>query len=130
MKARKLTDEHQMRLNFQTVEHSRSRPPKSANDTSFKGVSRRLRWSRGTFEIATLADVIQAEDRLRLLEPTSLPKILRGWSPRPRPKTAIIALAARAAYERRGGDPAEAIRKFLGQRADRLRALADRLRVR
>jgi hypothetical protein len=50
--------------------------------------------------VSRLADDIQDEDRARLLEPTG-PKILRGYTPRPRPQTAIIARAAQAMYEKR-----------------------------
>lgn len=49
---------------------------------------------RGTQAPVRLADQIMTENQLRLLEPTSLPKVRRGWEPRPRPQTAIIARAA------------------------------------
>jgi hypothetical protein len=105
MRPRKLTDKRQLRLNFQPAEH-------------------RVHGGSGTFGLAQLAETIQAEDRLRLLEPTSLPKILRGWSPRP--QTAIIARAAQRKYERRVTQD-EVIGKFLGQHAAKLRQLAKRL---
>lgn len=127
MMPRKLTSERQLPLNFQAVEHSRAAPQKAANNPTFKEVLRKRRIGRGTFSIEQLADRVQDLDKLRLLEPTSLPKQLRGWKPRPRPKTAIIALAAQAAYERRI-HTAEVVRNFLGQHAAMLRRLADRLR--
>lgn len=51
-------------------------------------------------ETSRLVEQIQDEDRARLLEPVG-PKILRGRNPIRRPATAIISIAAQAAYERR-----------------------------
>lgn len=51
-------------------------------------------------DVSRLADQIQDEDRARLLEPVG-PKSLRGRNPIRRPQTAIISIAAKAAYERR-----------------------------
>lgn len=114
MKRRQHHDERQLGLNFQPTTHP-------------------ISWARKSTHGA-LADRIQAEDRLRLLEPTSLPKVLRGWEPRARPQTAIIAYAAQRAYERRmarergDAETAGAIHQFLTQRAGRLSRLAKQLR--
>ena len=72
---------------------------KAANDLKFKPFRRSVEL-RST-HIQVLIDEIQAEDRQRLLEPRSLPKVLRGYQRRPRPQTAIISYAAQRAYERR-----------------------------
>jgi hypothetical protein len=47
----------------------------------------------GTFHanVSRMVEEIQAADRLRLLDPTSLPKILRGRAPFTRPDTASIS---------------------------------------
>lgn len=114
MRARAHIDERQLRMDFTAQ--------KAANSPRFTPVAP---WAEA---LERLAERIQAEDRLRLLEPTSLPKELRGYKRRPRPKTAIIAYAAQAAYERRI-QQTEVIQKFLGQHAAKLRRLADRLRA-
>jgi hypothetical protein len=100
MKPRKhRSDERQLPLVFHVRAGGNS---KAANDVEFITVSRKRRQPfRGTFELARMAAEVQDEDRQRLLEPTSLPKELRGWSPRPRPKTAIIALAAQRLIAKR-----------------------------
>lgn len=126
MRARAHVDERQ--LDFLAVEHRPAIARKAANNPVFSDVSPRLRRERGTFDLKQLAERVQDLDRLRLLEPTSLPKELRGYKRRPRPKTAIIAYAAQAAYERRL-HTAEVVRNFLGQHAAKLRRLADRLRA-
>jgi hypothetical protein len=126
MRPRKRNDKRQLRLNFRPVEHPVSGASKITDHVESEKINRFLRRS-GMFHTAeNLADQIQAEDRLRLLEPTSLPKNLRGWSPRPRPQTAIIARAAQRKYERRVTQD-EVIGKFLGQHAAKLRRLAKRL---
>lgn len=48
-----------------------------------------------------LADQIQAEDRMRLLEPTSLPKELRGYQRRPRPQTGLLSNVMLEAFKAR-----------------------------
>jgi hypothetical protein len=131
MMPRKLTEEmlaRQLRLDFAAVEHRPMLARKAANNPVFSEVLRRVRQVRGTLDLEYLTDHVQDLDRQRLLEPTSLPKELRGYKRRPRPKTAIIALAAKAAYERRI-HTAEVVRNFLGQHAAKLRRLADRLRA-
>jgi hypothetical protein len=128
VRARAYIDERQLRLEFQAVEHRLSAPQKAANNPTFTEVLRKRRIVRGTLDLERLADHVQDLDRLRLLEPTSLPKELREWKPRPRPNTAIIAIAAQAAYERRI-HTSEVVRNFLGQHAAKLRRLADQLRT-
>lgn len=128
MRARAHIDARQLRMDFLAVEHRPALARKAANNPIFSDVSPRLRRDRGTFDLEQLAERVQDLDRLRLLEPTSLPKELRGYKRRPRPKTAIIAYAAQAAYERRI-HTAEVVRNFLGQHAAKLRRLADRLRA-
>lgn len=131
MRARAHSDERQLRMDFTAVEHRPMLARKAANNPIFTAArppTYVLRPVRGTFDLEQLADRVQDLDRLRLLEPTSLPKELRGYKRRPRPKTAIIALAAQAAYERRI-HTAEVVRNFLGQHAAKLRRLADRLRA-
>jgi len=128
MRARARIDERQLRMDFLAVEPRPAIARKAANNPVFSGVLIRLRRDRGTFDLEQLADHVQDLDRLRLLEPTSLPKELRGYKRRPRPKTAIIAYAAQAAYERRIHQT-EVIQKFLGQHAAKLRRLADWLRA-
>lgn len=115
-------------MDFLTVEHRPVLARKAANSPVFSEVLRRVRQVRGTLDLEYLADHVQDLDRLRLLEPTSLPKELRGYKRRPRPNTAIIAYAAQAAYERRIHS-AEVVRDFLGQHAAKLRRLAERLRA-
>lgn len=128
MRARAHIDERQLRMDFLAVEPRPVIARKAANNPVFSGVLTRLRRDRGTFDLEQLADRVQDLDRLRLLEPTSLPKELRGYKRRPRPKTVIIAIAAQAAYERRI-HTTEVVRNFLGQHAAKLRRLADRLRA-
>jgi hypothetical protein len=66
--------------------------------------------------VSRLIEEIQNEDRARLLEPIG-PKILRGRSSIRRPKTAIIARAAQAAYERRmAREPLEEARRSIATR--------------
>lgn len=80
----------------------------AANDQNFKDFSAKR--PRRSTRLEKLIEEIQEEDRARLLEPTSLPKILRGHRRRRRPQTAIIALAAQRVYERRvAGEPTDAI---------------------
>lgn len=107
----------------------------SANDKSFHDVAPKLaRPIRGTSTVENLIESVQGDDRKRLLEPTSLPKVLRGRAPFRRPQTAIIAYAAQAAYERRiAGEPADqdaTARKFFIAHEAKLRRIAHRLRFR
>lgn len=79
---------------MKTVEHTSF---DLGNYIDFTGKSTRRKRTagfRGTPNPERLADQIMTENQLRLLEPASLPKVRRGWDPRPRPQTAIIALAA------------------------------------
>lgn len=83
-----------------------------------------------------LVDQIQDQDRLRLLEPTSLPKVLRGYRRRARPQTAIISRAAKGACERRiaaEADTAATERvtaRFIRSKERMLDRLAQKLRFR
>lgn len=142
MRSRKHHDERQLALSFlagAAVERRLANPASAANEPEFKRffLGAKKAWTiRGTLSLPQLADQVRAEDRLRLLEPTSLPKRLRGRSSRPRPQTAIIAYAAQRAYQRRVA-PAQAdsasesaIQEFLSMRASRLRRLANQLRQR
>jgi hypothetical protein len=101
---------------------------KAANDKDFP-----LEWSPCS-TLEELADEIQRLDSLRLLEPTSLPKILRGYKRRPQPQTCIISYAAQAAYERRmAGESVSVDRvalKFFRERERMLDRLANKLRCR
>lgn len=87
-------------------------------------------------KVERLADEIRELDRMRLLEPTSLPKVLRGYQRRPRPSTAIISYAAQRAYERRMSmtedDRAmrEAMRKHFSAHERMLNRIARKLRFR
>lgn len=131
--SRKRFNDRQLLLNFQPVEHTVSGASKLSDGVESKRINPFSR-RNGMFHTVTveaLADKVQADDRLRLLEPTSLPKQLRGWSPRPRPKTAIISYAAQRAYERRcvGESNQQIVRKFLGQRNNELRRMAARLKA-
>jgi hypothetical protein len=57
---------------------------------------------RGTLlEIEMLADQVQADDRKRLLEPTRLPKNLRGFKRRAPPNTALLSRIAFEAFKSR-----------------------------
>lgn len=139
MRSRKQHDERQLTLNLAVEHHPFSRARDAANEPEFKRFpveAKKAGLARETFSVDALAENIQAEDRLRLLEPTSLPKHLRGWSPRARPQTAIIAYAAQRAYERRiareRGETAtdRTIQEFMSQRAGRLNRLVNQLRRR
>lgn len=83
--------------------------------------------------VESLMDHVQDLDRARLLEPTSLPKVLRGRPELRRPKTAIIAYAAQAAYERRMACESvgiiQTVNKFFRQRDAKLQRIADKLRA-
>jgi hypothetical protein len=72
-------------------------------------------------KVERLSDQIRDEDLMRLLEPTSLPKILRGHEPRRRPQTAIISRAANAATT---------LKNFLSARERMLARIARKLRFR
>ena len=78
------------------------RPPTFREFREFSKVSQHpaAEVARLRENVSRLIDVIQDEDRARLLEPRG-PKFLRGRPPIRRPKTAIIALAAKRAYEKR-----------------------------
>jgi hypothetical protein len=52
-------------------------------------------------ELEQLADEVVKEAALRLLDPKDVPREKRGYRRRPRPKTAIIALAAQDVAEAR-----------------------------
>lgn len=108
---------------------------KPANDKIFHEVAKPEEpQRRGTRSLHELIEQIQNEDRQRLLEPTSLPKVLRGRAPSRRPKTAIISYAAQAAYERRmRGETVDVdtvAAKFFRQHEAKLDRLARKLRVR
>ena len=87
-------------------------------------------------KVERLAEQIRDEDRIRLLEPTSLPKVLRGYQRRPRPATAIISIAAQCAYQRRLAQTAEdretgeILRRHLSSRERMLNRIARKLRFR
>lgn len=51
--------------------------------------------------VTKLIEQIQDEDRQRLLEPTSLPKELRGFKRRPPPNTALLSSIAFEAFKAR-----------------------------
>jgi len=57
----------------------------------------------GTFhaDVSRAIEDIRGLDQLRLLEPTSLPKVLRGRPPRRQPNTAILSDIAFAAFKAR-----------------------------
>jgi hypothetical protein len=59
--------------------------------------------STATFHarIERLTEEIQDEDRQRLLEPTSLPKVLRGFKQRPPANTALLSRIAFEAFKSR-----------------------------
>lgn len=52
-------------------------------------------------DIEELAERVRADDRMRLLEPTSLPKELRGFKRRPPPNTALLTRIAFEAFKAR-----------------------------
>lgn len=114
----------QLALQFEVVPRF---PKSAANDLKFKRF--RPFKSGCSTRPEILIDQVQADDRQRLLEPTSLPKILRGAPPFRRPQTAIIAYAAQAAYERRMAGDAT-LRKFFSQHERKLQRLAHKLRFR
>jgi hypothetical protein len=107
-------------------------PAEAANDLIFRSnVSKSIRCST---RLGKLIEGIQDEDRQRLLEPTSLPKVLRGKNPYRRPQTAIISVAAREAYERRiAGEMVDVdavARRFFRRHERKLERLAHKLRFR
>jgi hypothetical protein len=51
--------------------------------------------------VSEIAEQVQADDRMRLLEPTSLPKVLRGFKHRPPPNTALLSRIAFEAFKAR-----------------------------
>lgn len=119
----------QLALQFEVVPRF---PKRAANDLKFK---RFVRFSGGrSTRIEVLADQVQADDRQRLLEPTSLPKVLRGAAQVRRPQTAIISYAAQAAYARRlAGETADVdsiAHKFFLERDRKLSRLAHKLMMR
>jgi hypothetical protein len=73
---------------------------------------------RGTFD--ELAEQVRADDRLRLLEPTSIPKELRGFKRRPPPNTVLLTRIAFEAFKARmwadgkNLTDEEALRQFRG----------------
>jgi hypothetical protein len=89
---------NEMRVRFPDVPRNEPIPPLR----EFSKVSQHPAAELAAFRasVSRLADQIQDEDRARLLEPTG-PKILCGRNPIRRPQTAIISIAAQAAYERR-----------------------------
>lgn len=106
---------------------TRARP---ANDKSFQTLAPvSVPTVRGTPSVHDLIEQVQDEDRQRLLEPTSLPKILRGGAPYRRPQTAIISIAAQAAYERRMAGE-QVVRKFVSAHDRKLSRLVHKLRFR
>lgn len=105
----------------------------SANDDIFKTEPEVAKPNtQSSWNIESLADEIQAADRMRLLEPTSLPKVLRGHKRRPRPQTAIIAYAAQRAYERRIGQESVGIvvKRFVSAHEQMLNRIARKMRFR
>jgi hypothetical protein len=73
--------------------------------------------------VEKLIEEIRDEDRVRLLEPTSLPKELRGFKRRPPPNTALLTRIAFEAFKARmwadgmNLTDEEAARMFNGKRA-------------
>lgn len=51
--------------------------------------------------VVRVAEQVQADDRMRLLEPTSLPKELRGFKRRAPPNTALLTRIAFEAFKAR-----------------------------
>lgn len=115
-------------LALQFVEHVRV-AQKAANDRKFKRFAAVS--APCSTRVEVLIDEILAADRMRLLEPTSLPKILRGRVPARRPQTAIISYAAQAAIARRlrmeNIDVVAAVNQAVRRRDARLDRLARKL---
>ncbi len=52
-------------------------------------------------ELEDAAELVRADDRVRLLEPTSIPKELRGFKRRPPPNTALLSSIAFESFKAR-----------------------------
>lgn len=60
-----------------------------------------MRDTQCSTDIDSVAERLRADDRMRLLEPTSLPKELRGFKRRPPANTALLSNIAFEAFKAR-----------------------------